>query len=62
MWMVIKLEVDEFLLNDPSKYQDPLPSESDPDSQSAATFPSELRMFPWNDVLEVTAKIYQETS
>merc|ERR1719361_1349874 len=55
IWMVIRLQIDESLLRDPSPYQDVS------DDVNPVVFPSELKLFPWNDINEVTDKIHRAT-
>jgi len=67
--MVINLEVDETLLSDYHCYQQPPPQ---PQLQRAATaasstphtsctFPKQIKMFPWNDIQQITQHIYEQT-
>eukprot|EP01084_Bolivina_argentea_P080475 145756_1 len=50
--MVIKLEICESLRSNYKQYQQ-IPTN--------CTFPSEIKMFPWNDVSEITEFIYEQT-
>ena len=65
--MVINLEVDESLQSNYTQYQQQQsnPNNTTQQIQTQSTqqciFPKQLKMFPWNDIQQITQYIYQQT-
>merc|ERR1712228_562342 len=60
--MVIRLEVDESLRTNFAKYQQS--KESKPEisqKRKGCNFPSQIKMFPWNDIHQITQHIHDHT-
>ena len=62
--MVIRLEIDESLRTNFAKYQQQQSKESQPEISQKRTeckFPSQIKMFPWNDIHQISQHIYCQT-
>ena len=70
--MVIKLQVDESLKSNYTQYQQIKQQQENQQNQqqqslqqpsnTSCIFPKEIKMFPWNDIQQITQYIYLQTS